>query len=136
MDIEKRYKLLRFIATVFKIVAWIVLVVGLLASTGALVLSLTGGLFSAGDMGPIGPRFVTPVMLGAPAFVIGVLITLLNFCTWYAAGAIITLFIAIEENTRATATWLESQPRATTPTPPTYDPAVLQTPPPPSIRQV
>lgn len=135
MKIEKRYKLLRIIATVFKIVAWIVLVFGLLASTGALVLALTGGLFE-GPMGPMGPRLVAPILLGLPAFLIGLVITLLNFCTWYAAGAIITLFIAIEENTRATAQWLESQPQAVTPTPPTYDPAVLQTPPPPSIRQV
>ena len=135
MDIEKRYRLLRVISTIFKIIAWIVLVLGLLASAGALVFSLTGGLFGAGDMGAIGPRIAAPMMLGVPAFLIGLLVTLLNFCTWYAAGAIISLFIAIEENTRATAKWLESQPQATTPTPPTYDPAVLQTPPPPSIRQ-
>ncbi|NBD36780.1 MAG: hypothetical protein GVY30_12400 [Chloroflexi bacterium] len=135
MEIEKRYKLLPVISTIFKIVAWIVLILGLLASTGALVLSLTGGLLSADDMGLIAPRIITPMRLGIPAFLVGLLITLLNFCTWYAAGAIISLFIAIEENTRATAKWLESQPQVTTPTPPTYDPAVLQTPPPPSIRQ-
>ncbi|MFP4394148.1 MAG: hypothetical protein ACLFTI_02705 [Anaerolineales bacterium] len=135
MDIEKRHKLLRMISTVFKVVAWIILIFGLLASTGVLVLGLTGGLFE-GPMGPIGPRLVAPILLGLPAFLIGLLITLLNFCTWYAAGALISLFIAIEENTRATAHWLESQPQAATPTPPTYDPAVLQTPPPPSIRQV
>ena len=133
MEIKKRYKLLRVISTIFKVVAWIVLILGLLASTGALVLSLTGGLLNVGDMRPIGPRIVSPMMLGIPAFLIGLLITLLNFCTWYAAGALISLFIAIEENTRVTAQWLESQPQATTP--PTYDPAVLQTPPPPSIRQ-
>jgi Zn-dependent protease with chaperone function len=135
MEIEKRYKLLHVISTIFKIVAWIVLILGLLASIGALVLSLTGGLLSD-DMGVIGPRIITPMRLGIPAFLVGLLITLLNFCTWYAAGALIALFIAIEENTRATAQWLESQPQAATSTPPTYDPAMMQTPPPPSIRQV
>ncbi len=99
------------------------------------MLLLTGGLLSADDMGLIGPRIVAPMRLGIPAFLVGLLVTLLNFCTWYAAGALISLFIAIEENTRATARWLESQPQAATPTPPAYDPAMMQTPPPPSIRQ-
>ena len=68
MDIEKRYKLLRVISTIFKVVAWIVLILGLLASTGALVLSLSGGLLSANDMGMIAPRLVNPMVLGVPAF--------------------------------------------------------------------
>ncbi|MBE9471159.1 MAG: hypothetical protein IMY75_03490, partial [Chloroflexi bacterium] len=40
---EKKFKVLRIIGTIWKILAWIVLIVGVLSSIGVLLMSIFGG---------------------------------------------------------------------------------------------
>ena len=102
---ENRYKVLRFVATLWKILAWIALVLGVLTSFGALL----GGI-----LGAMGPQFwrnlgLNPalfggggVVVGIIGFLMGVIFTAFQFLVFYATGEIFSVLIAIEENTRAT----------------------------------
>jgi hypothetical protein len=89
---------------VLKILAWIVLLFGILGAAASLVLgfSLSGqeGLFGLDLAGP----------LGAVAMFIAVLIVgIFNFLALYASGEAIFAFLSLEENTRRTAYILQQQ---------------------------
>ena len=108
---EKRFRLLRAIATILKILAWVTLVCGLLgggimavtglvsAVSGRAGLRLPRSGLATGPMigwlvrleGPAG-RVLTGISLGIGA--------VLNWLFFYAAGEGIYLALAIEENTR------------------------------------
>lgn len=101
---ERRFTALRIIGTVLKILAWIVLLFGILGAVASLVLGFgltrQEGLFGLDLAGP----------LGAIAMFIAVLIVgIFNFLGLYAAGEAIYAFLAIEENTRRTAYILQQQ---------------------------
>lgn len=129
---EKRYKILRFVATLWKVLAWVILVLGLLGSIASLVGTLLGGTQIFQNLGqglPIGP-----VVMGVFAFVAGTLFSVLYFLLFYALGEMIHLFLGIEENTRATAVLLQqlrpaapsqgyARPYTPTPSPSTPPPA-------------
>ncbi len=129
---EKRYGVLRFIASLWKILAWITLVLGVLCAFGALAGSIFGGMDSQVwrqmGMSPL----VSGTVVGIVGF-LGVLITtVLQFVAFYAAGEVLSLFIDIEDNTRTVALSLRSlslpaRPVESVPAP-TYGRA---TPPPP-----
>ena len=109
---EKRFKILRFVATVYKILAWLMLVTGVLSSIGVLVGSLVGATLIPAEYSRQMP--VSGVMWGVMAFVAGLIATLLYFVMFYALGEMISLFLAIEENTRETTLWLRHQNAAQT----------------------
>ena len=105
---EKRYGVLRFIASLWKILAWITLVLGVLGAFGALAGSIFGGMDSQVwrqmGMSPL----VSGTVVGIVGF-LGVLITtVLQFVAFYAAGEVLSLFIDIEDNTRTVALSLRS----------------------------
>lgn len=147
---EKKYKILRFIASIRKTLAWLVLILGILLSVGAL---LFAGL---GNIEPLLQREVglaiPGMLLGVVFFLGGSLGALFCFVSLYTTGELLLVLIAIESNTRALTapTPLPEQPApsrypqypptlttpaaAVTPPPPTYNPAVLETPPPPAPR--
>lgn len=124
---EKRYKVLRFVATLWKILAWIILVIGVLSAFGALL----GGI-----LGAVGPQLwsdlgINPALMGGGvvagifSFLFILIATTFYFLIVYATGEIFSVFIAIEENTRATKQHLErlgqhsaSPPTSYTPPPP------------------
>lgn len=128
---EKRYKVLRFVATLWKILAWIALALGVLGSFGALLGGILGGL---------GPQFwrdlgLNPaifgsggVIIGIIGFLIGLIMTALQFLVLYATGEIFSVLIAIEENTRATQLSLQQLSQETAAEPSSYTPP--PTPPP------
>ena len=103
---ETRFKILRFVGTLWKIIAWIVLVVGLLTSLGLLISSILGGE----GIREMFQRLAAGVVEELPAwldwfggvllFLLSLVVALLNFLVLYAAGELIHLFLAIEENTR------------------------------------
>jgi len=131
MVIEKRYRILRFIALLLKIFAWLALLIGIFGSFGVAfsVSSTSNGLKLQSGMPGL-----ESWMIGGAMLVFGVLTSLFYFSAMFAAGELLTLALAIEENTRATMLWLQSQARPVAPAPPTpqvYNPAVLETPPPP-----
>ena len=126
---EKKFAVLRIIGTIWKILAWIVLITGLLTSIGTLlagVLGLAGPLLRGaripGDFQAFG------LVGGVAGFVFSLIVTVVWFLSLYAAGDFIYLALAIEENTRLTARWIQwtQQQARPTPSPPAYSP-----PPPP-----
>ncbi len=105
---EKRYGVLRFIATLWKVLAWVALVVGILGAIAILVGGFAGGLLDETTMRQMGlPPNFSGAFFGIGGFV-GVLIAaVLQFFGLYAFGEIISVFLSIEENTRATRLWME-----------------------------
>ncbi len=101
---QPKFRVLRIVATLFKILAWIVLVLGLLGSCGA----LASGLMPAVQGGGRGDMIGLAAGIGGA---IGALVgTLIAFVVFYAYGDLISLLISLEENTRLTAERLAGLP--------------------------
>ncbi|OQA19421.1 MAG: hypothetical protein BWY63_01734 [Chloroflexi bacterium ADurb.Bin360] len=113
---EKRFGVLRFIATLWKILAWVVLVLGLLGAIATLVGGLAGGFLDTAMLRQLGlPSDLGGTFFGVAGF-LGILIgSVLQFFGLYAVGEIITVFLSIEENTRATRLWIEHSLRSSQP---------------------
>jgi len=128
---EKRYRALRFVASLWKVLAWVILALGLLGSVGILVMSFLG--VSGNVLRQASGLVTSGIWGGILAFLGGVLVTLIQFVIFYAVGESISLGLAIEENTRVMATWVQLQPQSA-PVPVgtrSYTLAVIDTPPPP-----
>lgn len=105
---EKRYGILRFIATLWKILAWVVLVLGLLGAVGVLIGGLSDSFLDLMRMGEFGlPRDFGGPLVGIVGFLAFLFGALMQFFGLYAVGEIISVFLSIEENTRATRLWIE-----------------------------
>ncbi len=108
---QKKYGVLRIIATINKIIAWIVLVLGVLGGCVSLVVGLLPGLTATSSrtapallMGGLAAGLVTSV--GAIFFAV------LYFLVFYSFGEMIYLLIDLEENTRATVEQLKNITKA------------------------
>jgi len=86
MDVPRRYGLLRAVAVVLKVVAWIVLIAGIVA-----------GIFSLLSVG--GSSTPLPRTLWVAGIILGPLLSLLWFVQLYAFGSVLSLLIDIERNT-------------------------------------
>ncbi|MBN1248257.1 MAG: hypothetical protein JXC32_11405 [Anaerolineae bacterium] len=116
---DKKFKILRFIGTVYKILGIVSATLTVLGGLGICLTSVLGGAlferFQSG-LGPMGPRALTN---GPVAGVIAALIVLLygaiTALVFYGIGEGVFLLLALEENTRATAAYLRkiSRPRET-----------------------
>jgi hypothetical protein len=113
MTVPKRFGVLRLIGTLLKILAWIVLVVSVLAAIG---LGIAGGALTQllGDSLP-GGAALAGVGSGIVAGIAALIFGLIYFLALYAVGESLHMQLAIEENTRLTAALLlrmhqESQP--------------------------
>jgi hypothetical protein len=119
MTVPKRFGVLRFIAVVLKVIAWIILVLAVLGGIGVALSQFTNFVQtpSTVDIPIIGPILN---LLGASTagIVLGILSALSGivlFIFYYAFAELISMYLAIEENTRLTAALLlrmhqESQP--------------------------
>jgi hypothetical protein len=87
----EKYALLRTIAAIFKILAWIILVVGIVGS-------IWGGIYIVGELGTLGYIAVTG----------GVVCSVLTFIVLLAAAELIYVILDIEQNTRKTSEQLKS----------------------------
>jgi hypothetical protein len=119
---EARFKILRFVGMLWKIIAWIVLVGGVLSSLALLIMSIVGGagireVFETVVEGMVGeiPPWVDWIG-GVFLFLMSLVGSLLNFLVFYAAGELIHLFLAIEENTRLAYEQLQWVQTGTAPT--------------------
>jgi hypothetical protein len=112
LDLEQRFTALRVIGTLFKVLAWITLIVGILAAVGIIVVSLAGtGTLGAWLPGwELGPG---SMLVAVIAGVVVLIVFLVYFLLLYAAGDTIYLFLSIEDSTRHTAYLLTQQARAT-----------------------
>ena len=101
---DRRFTALRVIGTVFKILAWISLVLGLITAVGMLILGFT----LSGQSGLLGLELGSSVA-GIALFVVLLIIAVFGFLTLYAIGESVYLFLSIEASTRRTAYLMQQQ---------------------------
>jgi hypothetical protein len=123
MTVPKRFGVLRFFAGLIKVIAWIVLIISALVGIVVALISMVniGEILGTepNQLPIIGGIFDVFVSLGG-GIILGILSMVggvLYFIVLYAAGELISMNLAIEENTRLTAALLlrmhqESQPEA------------------------
>lgn len=112
--VEKRFKVLRFIGSLYKILGIILGVLAILSALGMCVFSFFGGAMMEG----LAQEFSTDasgvgLLSGALGGIVFGLVVLISGCMGaagtYAVGEVIYLFLTIEENTRASAELLRSR---------------------------
>jgi nitrate/nitrite transporter NarK len=101
---ERRFTALRVMATVFKILAWIAFILGLIAAIGA----IAGGFVVQDQQGLLGLDVGGP-LAGIALFLVLLIVAIVNFLLYYAIGESIVVFLSIEENTRQMAHALQQQ---------------------------
>lgn len=135
---ERRFTALRIVATLWKILAWVVLILGILGAIGMLIGSIAGGgivgqlLSQYGVQGQVPGGAVVGIVGGVIVFLVALITTIFYFLILYAFGELVSLFLAIEENTRLTAQWVAAraapayappaQPAYAAPAQPAYTP--------------
>jgi len=92
---EKKYSFLPFAAKVLRVVAWIVLVVGVI---GSIVYGIITGSAENGAVGG-----VAAAVAGIFMAVAGVIVSFLAWVFLLTARELLYLFMDVEENTRNTA---------------------------------
>ena len=107
---DRRFMALRIIATVFKILAWLALIFGLLGAIGALLIGFT----LSGQEGLLGLNLSGP-LAGIAIFVVSLIVAIISFLLLYTFAEFIYLFLSIEENTRRTAYLAQQQVAAQQP---------------------
>jgi hypothetical protein len=114
---QQKFGVLRIVATIFKILAWIVLVLGIIGACGSLATAFVPGMSTGlGSSNPFGTVPSGLTVVAAIGAAIGALIgTLIAFLILYAYGDLISLLLALEENTRLTAERLTGVSGITTP---------------------
>lgn len=149
MAVEKRFGILRVIGSVWKVLAWVVLAAFLLSGIGVLLASIFGGGMLGQAFGQYVPQgaswasWAFGAVGGIIALFVFLLLGILYFMMCYAVGDFIYLGLAVEENTRLTAQWMQAQarpapvayppaPAAYAPPPPPPPPPPKPTPPPPT----
>lgn len=105
---EKRFRALRIIGTVFKVLAWIVLVLGLLLSLIYVVTIVIGG--AAASRNDLSPLLAGGIIAVLSAFIV-MFASIVYFLMLYAIGEAIFLALAIEENTRESSLLLRNLQR-------------------------
>jgi hypothetical protein len=117
MTVPKRFGVLRFFGTLLKVLAWIVLVLGIIGAIGAVVAGaglIEDFLNQAGLTALTGRGAAGGILAG-----IGILLAgLFYFLLLYVAGEALHMQLAVEENTRLTAALLlrmhqDGQPEST-----------------------
>ena len=101
---DRRFTALRVIGTVFKILAWISLILGLITAIGVLVLGFT----LSSESGLLGLN-LGGSLAGMAMFVVFIIVAVFAFLTLYAIGESVYLGLSIEENTRRSAFLAQQQ---------------------------
>jgi amino acid transporter len=98
---EKKFKILRIVAFIWKILAWVILVISTLGGCGALVATLMAGNQLARQSRAMGLD-VLGAAGGIVIALIAILVGVFYFISLYAVAEMIDVVLALEENTRAT----------------------------------
>lgn len=109
---EKRFKILRIVALIWKVIAWIVLVVSVLGGCTSLVLGLLAGGASNRSSDMLGIGMLGGALGGVVTALIAIFFGVLYFIFLYAFAEIVDVMLALEENTRATAERLKEIAKA------------------------
>ena len=117
---DKRYGALRFIGTIYKLIGIIVLLVTVLGALGACAGVLVGGAAFRETAAQSGVPILGSLLGGIIVALFGLLYGGAVGLTLFAAGDFISLLLALEENTRSTATLLRAQPAPPAALPPLH----------------
>ena len=101
---DRRFTALRVIGTVFKVLAWTSLILGLMGAIGALVMVF----LLSGPPSLLGLDVRSPLAAIA-VFIVALIIAVFSFLSLYAVGESVYLILAVEENTRRTAYIVQQQ---------------------------
>jgi hypothetical protein len=109
---EKKFRILHIIGTLWKVFAWITLIGGILFAIGILLAGILGSeeiiLRQFGQEPGVMPGAVG-VVSGIAGFIIAAIATVIYFLMLYAVGELIYLLLAIEENTRQTVQLMQHE---------------------------
>ncbi len=115
---QSKVRVLRIVATIFKVLAVIILVIGLLGTCASIAAGMLPGLAGAGSSSRDTFGIGVGGLLGGLIVGLGVLFgSILYFLMLYAFGDVLSLLIALEENTRITSERLMALPRPAVETP-------------------
>lgn len=109
---EKKFRALRAVALIYKIVAWIVLVTGGLLAVLTVILGAVQegvGFQSPLFAGIPGLRQVGGFLPGLVAGFLVLLLAVVQFILIYAVSELVHLLLALERNTRETAFYLRGE---------------------------
>ncbi len=113
---EKKFRVLRIVALIWKVIAWFFLVVSILGGCGTLVIALwaaqSTGSISRGVSPALGLGIMGGVLGGVVTALVAIFIGMLYFISLYAFSELIEVMLALEENTRTTAEQLKTIQRA------------------------
>jgi len=103
-SVPRRFAILRFFGSLLKVIAWIFLVLSIIAAIGAAL----GGTMLAPFLEQWLPQGAAMVTAGGGiiAGIVALIFGLFYFILFYALGERIQLTLAVEENTRLTAALL------------------------------
>ena len=105
MSVPKRFGVLRLVGTLLKVIAWIILIVSILAAIGLVLVGNSDIIQLPITNLPSDPALMDQA--GGIIFGIGILLVgLIYFLVLYASGETFHLQLAVEENTRLTAALL------------------------------
>lgn len=102
----KKFRMLRLVALLYRIFAWIVLIAGVLAGIAMIVMGVLGAAQPA--VSPLIPG-VAEAVGGILGGLIAIAAALIYFILLYAVSDVIHLGLAVEENTRMTAQLLRGE---------------------------
>jgi len=117
---ETKYRALRTIGTIFKVLGWVILILGILSACGASASMLLGGATYMGLGGPGGggdAGLVYGLIFGVVVFIVMIVTVGLYALILIAASEGIQVFLDIEENTREMAGRLAQRGAAAPPPP-------------------
>lgn len=110
-----KYRALRFVVGLYRVLAWIVLVLGVLAAIGMIVAGAMGNRGAFGPMMGRVPAMPTGIVGGLVAALLTLLYTALLFVLMWAGAEFVSMLMDIEHNTRETAFYLKGELEAAPP---------------------
>lgn len=119
---ERKFRVLRVIGTLWKVLAWIALIGGILAAIGVLLAGILGSggmILRQFGQAPGMMSGAMGVISGIAGFIITMIGAVIYFLMLYALGELVYLLLAIEENTRQSVQLGERESRPEAPSPPT-----------------
>jgi uncharacterized membrane protein len=105
---KKRFKMLRLVAFIWKIVAWVILVLSVLGGCGSLVALLLAGDQFSRQASALGLGMLGGAVGGVVIAMIAILFGLFYFISLFAIAETIDVVLSLEENTRAATEQLKN----------------------------
>jgi hypothetical protein len=117
---ETRYRALRTIATIFKVLGWVILILGILSACGTSALVVVSGstILGLSESGGGDTGVVYSVIVAVVSFIVMIVTVGLYALLLIAASEGIYVFLDIEENTREMVRRLGQRGGGAVPPPP------------------